>query len=143
MDGGVLAQAPVPLAVGFDVGADLAVRVEEGEAAEPEARVLAGADDAQAPDEALEADGLRVLDADEAVLGAHLLGERLGGEREQAVNVLGKLVEAPEDQADDLARPGVPALGPGSGRAYKDEKLSFVFAPMRAFERRFARCGGD
>ena len=65
MDGGVLAQAPVPLAVGVDVGADLAVRVEEGEAAEPEARVLAGADDAQAPDEALEADGLRVLDADE------------------------------------------------------------------------------
>ena len=41
VDGGVLAQAPVPLAVGFDVGADLAVRVEEGEAAEPEARVLA------------------------------------------------------------------------------------------------------
>ena len=61
MDGGVLAQAPVPLAVGFDVGADLAVRVEEGEAAEPEARVLAGADDAQAPDEALAADGPRVF----------------------------------------------------------------------------------
>ena len=55
VDGGVLAQAPVPLAVGFDVGADLAVGVEEGEAAEPEARVLAGADDAEAPDEALEA----------------------------------------------------------------------------------------
>ena len=38
-----MAQAPVPLAGGFDVGADLAVRVEEGEAAEPEARVLADA----------------------------------------------------------------------------------------------------
>ena len=61
VDGGVLAQAPVPLAVGVDVGADLAVRVEEGEAAEPEARVLAGADDAQAPDEALAADGPRVF----------------------------------------------------------------------------------
>ena len=37
------------------------MRVEEGEAAEPEARVLAGADDAQAPDEALAADGPRVF----------------------------------------------------------------------------------
>jgi hypothetical protein len=31
----------------------------------------------------------------------------------------------------------------GSGRAYKDDKLAFVMGPMRAFERRFVRRGGD
>ena len=46
-----------------------------------------------------------------------------------------------DDDADVRVERGPGRLG--SGRAYKDDKLAFVMGPMRAFERRFVRRGGD